>query len=222
MRRSLLAACLLCMSPMVLADGQATLVDGSGDPDSAVTARWIGDQLRLDFPRHAAKGYLLLRDGKGYAVTNFGGQPVVLGIRDLQSIAGQLGGQDMSQLGSYQAQQVLALEPTGSTESVAGIEGDVYRLDWINRDGDRRQDSLVLSQRGEVRELLQVVDRYQRIMTGQPDPVAAQLEQRGLGILRFGDKFQVSQLTSTPPDAAALTLPAQGGNVSDLLRSVIQ
>ncbi|MAR71484.1 MULTISPECIES: hypothetical protein [Halomonas] len=220
--RRLLAACLLCVSASALADGQATLVDGSGDPESAVTARWIGDQLRLDFPRHAAKGYLLLRDGKGHVVTNFGGQTVVLGIRDVQSIAGQLGGQDLSDLGSYQAQQVLSLEPVGTRESVAGIEGEVYRLDWITQEGDRREDELVLSQRPEVIELLRVVDRYQSILSGQPDPVAARLEQQGLGLLRFGDKFQVASLTATSPDPALLALPSQSGNVGELLRSVIQ
>lgn len=64
----------------------------------------------------------------------------------------------------------------------------------------------------EVIELLRVVDRYQSILSGRPDPVAARLEQQGLGLLRFGDKFQVASLTATSPDPALLALPTQGGN----------
>ncbi|GEN24848.1 hypothetical protein HCU01_27970 [Halomonas cupida] len=221
MRRILIA--LLAALPLTaLADGQATLLDGDGDPTSAVVARWAGEQLRVDFPEHAARGYLLMRDGKGHVVTNISGQTVVLGIRDVQSMLGQLGGVDSSQLGSYQAQSVTSLTATGESETVAGLQGDVYLLDWVNKDGEAHEDRLVLSPTPAALELLGVFDRYQQILTGRADPVAATLREHGLGILRFGDRFQVSALSSNSPDPSAFALPSQSGGLQDLLKSVVQ
>ncbi|MGQ7247446.1 hypothetical protein ACUN9Y_08920 [Halomonas sp. V046] len=216
------AAMLMALALPVLADGQATLVDGEGAADSAVQARWAGDQLRVDFPRHAAKGYLLMRDGKGYVITNISGQTVVLGIRDVQSIAGQLGGQGATGLASYQARSVNSLTASGEHETVAGVEGDVYVLDWVNQDGEARQDRLVLTEDPRARELMTVFDRYQQTLTGNRDPVAALIKERGLGILRFSDRFQVSSLSSVTPPAAAFALPDQNTGLQNLLKSVIQ
>lgn len=220
--RRILIAILASLPLAAFADGQATLVDGDGDPNSAVIARWAGDQLRVDFPEHAARGYLLMRGGKGHVVTNISGQTVVLGIRDVQSMLSQLGGADSSQLGSYQAQSVTSLTATGETQTVAGIQGEVYQLDWVNNDGQARQDRLVLSDEQPARELLEVFDRYQQILTGHADPVAATLRERGMGILRFGDRFEVSSLSSETPAPATFALPSQSGGLQDLLRSVVQ
>lgn len=220
MRRTLIA--LLAGLPLIaLADGQATLVDGSGDPATAVMVRWADDQLRVDFPAHAAPGYLLMRDGKGYVVTNISGQTVVLGIRDVQSMLGQLGGAGSSQLDSYQAQSVNSLTATGETRNLAGLQGEVYLLEWINMAGETRQDRLVLSSSPPALELLGIFDRYQQILTGRADPLAATLRERGLGILRFADRFQISALSSTPPAPTVFTLPNNDG-LRSLINSVVQ
>lgn len=220
--RRIISALLMCIPLSALADGQASLIDGKGDPSSAVEVRWAGDQMRVDFPRHASKGYLLMQGNNGYLVTNISGQPLALDIRDAQALAGQLGADKAASLSSYQAQSVSALSPTGANEVVAGIQGQVYRLDWVTQEGENRQDQLVLSDAPEAQELLTMFDRYQTNLTGHADPVAAMLRERGLGILRFGDKFQVASLSSTTPDMSLFAMPAKSGGLNDLLKSMIQ
>ncbi len=62
---------------------------------------------------------------------------------------------------------------------------------------------------------------YQRTMTGEPDPIATSLEERGLGMLRFGDRFRLAELTDASPAPDVFELPENAKSFEDMMRSAV-
>ncbi|ATJ81598.1 hypothetical protein ACFPTY_01330 [Halomonas beimenensis] len=220
--RHLVTGLLLTAALPALADGQATLESRSPQGSAAMEVQWAGDDLRMDFPQQAQAGYMLLKDGKGYMVSRMQGQTMVMDLARLREMAEEMGGgQAAAGLASQQAASVDALEATGNQETVAGLEGDVYRLEWTDKAGDVHDDELVLSDDAQVLELMAAFHAYQQSMTGEPDPIALELESRGLGMLRFGDRFRITGLADAAPDASVFALPEDAMTFEDMMRSAI-
>ncbi|WP_136248310.1 hypothetical protein [Halomonas borealis] len=220
--RHLVTGLLLAASLPALADGQATLESRSDQGNNTMEVSWAGDDLRMDFPQQAQAGFMLLKGDKGYMVSQVQGQTLVMDMAKLKEMAERRGGdQAVAGLTSQQADSVDTLEATGEQETIAGLEGDVYRLEWTDKAGDGHDDTLVLSDDSQVRELMRAFHAYQRTMTGEPDPIATTLESKGLGMLRFGDRFQIAELSDETPAASAFTLPEDAVTFEDMMNNAI-
>ncbi|MBB3231387.1 hypothetical protein [Halomonas stenophila] len=218
--RHLVTGLLLAASLPVLADGQATLETRSDQGGATMEVSWAGDDLRMDFPQQAQAGFMLLKDGKGYMVSQMQGQTMVMDMARLREMAENMGGDQASAgIASQQASAVDALEATGETETIAGLEGEVYRLQWTDKAGSAHDDEMVLSENPQVRELMASFHAYQQSMTGEPDPIATTLEERGLGMLRFGDRFRIAELSDESPAASTFELPEDAMTFEDMMRS---
>lgn len=212
----------MAISFPALADGQAKL-EAQSDKDSInMNVRWAGDNLRMDFPGQSQAGFMLLRDGKGYMVSQVQGQTMVMDMAKLKDMAESMGGNsETSNITGQQAKQVDSLKATGDTESVAGLEGDVYRIQWTDKNDQAHDDELVLSDDAQVRELMSAFHEYQRNMTGETDPIAMALEDRGLGMLRFGDRFKLAELSDASPAPDIFELPENAKTFEDLMGSAV-
>ncbi|KGE78836.1 hypothetical protein CVH10_08000 [Halomonas sp. ND22Bw] len=220
--RHLVTGLLLAASLPALADGQATLESRSDQGNATMEVRWAGDDLRMDFPQQAQAGFMLLKDGNGYMVTRMQGQTLVMDMARLKQMAESMGGdQAMAGVTSQQADSVERLEATGERETVAGLEGEVYALTWTDKAGNAHDDTLVLSDDDQVRELMRAFHAYQRTMTGEPDPIASALEEEGLGMLRFGDRFRIASLSDEAPAASAFELPEDAMSMEDMMNRAL-
>ncbi|RTR06959.1 hypothetical protein [Halomonas nitroreducens] len=218
--RHLVTGLLLAASLPVLAAGQATLETRSDQGGATMEVSWADDDLRMDFPQQAQAGFMLLKDGKGYMVSQMQGQTMVMDMAKLREMAESMGGdQANAGIASQQASAVDALEATGEQETIAGLEGEVYRLQWTDKAGTAHDDEMVLSENPQVRELMASFHAYQQSMTGEPDPIATTLEERGLGMLRFGDRFRITRLSDATPDGEIFQLPEDAMTFEDMMRS---
>ncbi|MDN3524623.1 hypothetical protein QWY79_05010 [Halomonas sabkhae] len=211
----------LAVATPVLADGQATLQAHSNQGSVDMKVRWAGDKLRMDFPDQSQAGFMLLREGKGYMVTQMQGQTMVMDMAKMKEMAENMGGGQAETMTGQQAQQVDSLEATGGTETIAGLEGEVYNIQWTDKSGTRHDDELVLTDDAQVREMMAAFHDYQRSMTGEPDPIATELQDRELGMLRFGDRFQLAELSDSTPDATIFELPENAKSFEDMMRSAV-
>lgn len=212
---------LLAAPAVVLGAGSATL-QGEGQ---TLQVTWADEQT----VRMGAQGqpaYMLLREGNLYSVSTGGQRTMVM---DLAALGGMMGamrgrtgaGQAPLGTGPKQAAEVEAIEATGASEVVAGIEGEVYEVRWRDRNGQRHTDEVVLSGDPRVVELVSVMRRMARAYgeamdQDRSDRVGQALSERGLGVLRYGDRLRLTEISGTSPGAATFELPAEPMGPSDL------
>lgn len=221
--RFLIAGLLMATTLPALADGQATMESGTAENHATLNVSWSGDNLRMDFPGQAQAGFLLLKDGTGYMVSEMQGQTVIMEMAKLKAMAEGMAGDAGADpaIANQQASEVTSLDATGETETVAGLEGDVYQLAWVDKAGNAHTDELVLSDNPQVRELSAGFDAYQQSVTGEPDAIAVALAERELGLLRFGDRFRLTSLSTESPAPERFTLPEDAQTFEDMMRSAL-
>ncbi|MCW4152730.1 hypothetical protein OM427_24765 [Halomonas sp. 18H] len=211
----------LAVATPALADGQATLNAQSDQGNVNMQVRWADDKLRMDFPDQSQAGFMLLRDGKGYMVTEMQGQTMVMDMARMKEMAESMGNGQADTMTGQQAKQVDSLEATGETETIAELEGEVYNIQWTDKSGTSHDDELVLTDDAQVREMMAAFHDYQRSMTDEPDPIAQELEDRELGMLRFGERFQLAELSDSTPAADIFELPENAKSFEDMMRSAV-
>lgn len=214
--RRLVAGVLLAAALPALADGKATITTQDAQEPMQMVIHWDDDRMRMDFPSQQ-QGYMLLRDGKGYMVAEQGGQTIVMDMATLKEMTDAMGDEAGAMSGN-QAQSVESLDATGERETIAGIEGEVYRVRWTDRSGNSHDDRLVLSEEPLAREMLAAFQDYVETVMGEPDPIGASVLERDLGMLRFGDKFEVAEIADASPDAAMFELPENAMTMQDMIK----
>jgi hypothetical protein len=161
-------------------------------------------------------GYALLRDGHFYTVGYNNGQAMVFdagamlqGFGDMapQAIHGDLGA------------EIVSLEDTGENEIVAGIDGDIYTVKFIDDSGEERSESLVLSRDRralEFRDAMFQMMSFAETMTPGQDKAKAQsqdirvrLNSLNAGILRYGREMTVTKISGETVADERFELPAQ-------------
>ncbi|GGX88718.1 hypothetical protein GCM10007160_15250 [Litchfieldella qijiaojingensis] len=198
-----------------LADGKATIATTDTQNAMQMVIHWTDDSMRMDFPAQQ-QGYMLMRDGKGYMVTEQAGQTIVMDMAMLKGMADAMG--EANEVNANQAKSVDNLEATGEKETIAGIEGDVYRIQWTDHGGTNHDDEIVLSDKPLGREMLQAFQSYVQIVMDEPDPIGTALLERDLGMLKFGDKFRIVEMADASPDATMFELPENAMTMQDMLQ----
>lgn len=211
-KRSMAVACLAMSLPLsVLAAGTATIQGSNGD---RFTLEYDGSQMRLQSDKQR-NVHLIANGSSIYAVTQAGGQPVVVSGNAVMGLLSASSGRKQFASGSEDIQQFIGLKATGRSETVGGIAGKVHTLEYIDRTGKRRSEEVVLSGHAEVAEM---TNRFGRIaatfqQNSGVDNTGAQqllqeLERRKMGVLRFADHYRLERLDTTPPSQARFQLPS--------------
>lgn len=221
---------LLAMSGAASAGGSATLETSSEGNSSQTTVEYDGKgSLRMDGAGGQQNGYLLIRDNKAYSVITENGTPMVIDLASTMKMLGALAKNNSAQ-GATAGNEVVrfvSLDKTGASETVAGISGNVYKLTFVDDEGQQQTEELVLSKDSRARELTSALTAMGKQMAraaGVPEPegaakMYAEIDGSNQGVLRYGSDFRVAAFSGAP-SASRFELPAQPQqmpNLADLM-----
>lgn len=210
----------LLLSPLaVLAAGKAVIQGG----ETTFTLEYDGPQLRLQDERRPGV-HLVSRNGQLFAVTSAAGQPIVVSggaVAGLLQAQGRGRGQFAT--GSEDIQRLVSLTDSGRAQTVGGVRGTIHRLVYVDRSGNERSEDVVLTRDPEVAELTrhfgQAALAFQQstgVDSSGGQALMQTLDQRGLGLLRFGKHYELASLDRTPPAASRFALPSSSVGVPGL------
>lgn len=221
---TLASATLSAMLPMPSAHaaGSVEYEIRSGQDAMRLSLEWREtNQVRIEPHLDASRGgagiqaWQILRDGKLFAVTVQGGKPMVMEVTSMMKMmAGKIGAQ--AGAGFNDVQHLNSLTATGRRETVAGVVGEVFLVDYQESGGKREQVEVVLSNHPTVREMTEAMVSFSATLAaalGQQDPeggrrLRIEFDKRQLGMLRYGDTLKLTRVSSTAPAASRLELPA--------------
>ena len=216
----LLALLLVSIATPVLAGGTAT-IHGVGpgpsgeDMEHTMTVTWQ-DEKTVRLEPEGQPAYMLVRGDSSYSVTRAGGQLMVIDMGAMMSMAQSAGGGAMAGAGPQapaiaDAQSVSRIESTGREETVAGITGEIYEIHWTDSAGASHVDEAVLSDDELLRGMTAAFQAFGKALSGKEvdHPLNEALASRGLGTLRFGDRFEVTAISDETPPDGHFELPAE-------------
>lgn len=220
-----LAALALLPAGPVLAGGSALIESRSEGMNSVTSATsqtidWYDlKTVRLEFAE--AGGYLLVRDGKAYSVTEESGTAQVIELGAMMQK--MRSGGDSAKSGAFG--HVEHIEPTDILDEVAGISGMVYRVTTANGSGETSTQDWVLTNDPLVVEMTAAYLETASAMYGNPegDDHISQFEDmlpsEHRGILRAGENYRVISISDEDVPKARFELPAKPMDLSDFMNN---
>lgn len=194
--------------------GTAVFQSKEGGANSTTRFEYLNESTsRMDVEGQSnADSYMLFKDGKALVVTHTQGQTIVMDMAQLTSMASSFGAATGQSTKGFTS-SVDSMTATGKKETVAGIKGEVYRLEWVEN-GEKRQDELVLTKdkkaRAYTRAWMNAIRVMQKAGAQQEikgDHLVARLDKKKLGILRLGNRFELKSIKSSTPDTARFEVP---------------
>lgn len=216
-----IAACLIHW-PAWAAGGSAVLQTHDPDGNEIVVQLEFADPQHLRLSSQAyPQAYLLMLGENSYNVMQFGNFPLVIDTDDMIAQMGQ-GQMPPTPAPTDDIRELMALTPTGEKETVAGIAGERYKLRYVDGAKQQREEVVVASRDALLHDLslslYQLGTRMAKSAGIQPpagsERLARELDGKGLGLLRFGDRLRVLKVDRTAPAAARFELPAPPGEGS--------
>lgn len=213
-RISLWVAALGLAASPAIAD-IASVVDAEGNH---MRFEYQDERLRINMDDQDA--YMVVRDGRTYVVSNQDGELMVI---DLSQTMAMFGGMAKAATPETIDVRVESLESTGRAETVAGIEGEVYLLRYIDEKDRVQETEMVLSDDSRAmgfRDAVflmarSVADAVDMDLEGQ-DKLQQQLASRDMGVLRYGQDMRVTGIETTSVDDSRFVLPAEPTDLSGL------
>ena len=211
-----LAILLVSIASPAFAGGTATIhATGPGpsgeDMEHAMTVTWQ-DEKTVRLEPEGQPAYMLVRGDSSYSVTQAGGRLMVIEMGQMMSMAQSAGAGAGPQAPTIaDAQSVSRIESTGREETVAGITGEVYEIHWSDSAGASHVDEAVLSDDELLQGMTAAFQAFGKALAGDKGehPLNEALSSRGLGTLRFGDRFQVTSISDETPPDGHFELPAE-------------
>ena len=207
----------------VYAGGTANLTarDEQGKQLTA-TVEFVGtSRLRVTSPNQPG-AYMIARDGKVYNIAKIQGRTVVMEAKDLMRMAGNMMPSPTAAI--EQVNSVVSLTPTSAKETVAGINGTVYKLTYEDGQRRTRTEDLVLAKDARATEFTSAAVHFGKTLAAASgaiippgaDDLVARIQRDGLGLLRFGNRIEINSLNGTTPAATRFDLPAGSFQMPDL------
>ena len=202
-------------SANALAGTAVVSMEGGGD----VTYEYTDTELRMGAPSESS--YAVIRDGKMYAVTYEGGQPMVI---DAGSVMKGFASTMQQNAPSDLTAEIVTMENTGVEETVAGVKGEVYRVTVRDNGGQERTEEVVLSKDKRAKEFTNALFLMATLgsslggedaLKGAED-MKKRLDAEGVGFLRFGDEMKITSINSDAVSADRFELPAEPMDMSGL------
>ncbi|HET7371135.1 MAG TPA: hypothetical protein VFK45_09895 [Gammaproteobacteria bacterium] len=211
LNKLLVATALVFVVPALgMAGGRATFQGSSPQTHQSTTMHIVWEDentLRMEVGSDA---YMIVRDGKAYTVTMRGNKPVVMEMGGMMKMMGAIAKQ------ANKSKQTPFRKPdeikaTGRTDTVAGIEGQVYVINMTDANGNQKTQEVVLTDEPVVVEMTRSYMNAIGTMFNAQGPVnfwkSLPAEQQGL--LRSGDDFYVTEIEATDPPDELFELPAK-------------
>jgi len=223
--KTLTAGIALATASFCHTAAHADIAEVETEGGDIMTFEYEGDMLRIS-PAQNSQGYMLMRDGKMYVVTENDGQPMVF---DMGSAMKMFGSMAKSATPSTIDSEVLSLKATGKSETLGGIQGDVYQLRYIDHEGKERQADMVLSDDALARGFRDAIQSMALTMASSLDKdtfkdeieagqdLQQQLSSLNKGVLRYGRDLQVRSIKDTTVEAQRFVLPAQPTDLGGML-----
>ncbi|HSH85601.1 MAG TPA: hypothetical protein VK979_10665 [Guyparkeria sp.] len=215
----------LLPATICFADGSARF--STGDPNvPSLTFSWQKNGPgRLDVPGQPA--HVLAINGKAWGVAEVAGYPVSMDLESLADLLGQESG--LARIGpdTVVPAQLTAMEPTGRMLTVAGIQGEVYRVSWQDSEGRAHMDEAVFTDDPLVREMQAALIGGMARAIARDTGVSHQglaeqeLERRGLAVLRFGDDFRLEAINANEQPAHRFALPGKPVDLRQMMRGLM-
>lgn len=208
------AIALALGTPAQAGTAQVTSADG----ESMTFEYRDGNLLRLS--TGDPDGYMVLRDDTLYVVSQNDGEPIVINASSMmQAYSGLI----QAAAPSATTAEVVSLEKTGRSETVAGIRGEVYEL-TVREDGREQTHELVMSDDRraiEFRDALFAMSIIGRDLLSDEqredsEGLQRQLASMDMGILRMGTDMTVTAIDSETVAASRFELPAEPMDMSGL------
>lgn len=210
------APALFLLASVPALAGTAVIEAGSGKDVHRVDLEYRPGLLRMQ-PQGAEEGTMIARDGKVYTV----GQGMVI---EISSAMGMMADQlsNTTSTGPDDVRRFVGFNNTGRRETVAGVGGEVYVLQYEDGNGKLVSEEMVVSKEAKARELSEAMEGMTTSMraamkkaeTAEERKLAAAL--KGYGVLRFGQDFRVVSLSDKTPPASRFELPAAPTQLPDL------
>ncbi|RVT53993.1 hypothetical protein [Rubrivivax albus] len=234
-RLGLLSSTLLCAGAATAAGLVRYAVQDTGPQGgrAEVTIEWRDlDHARIAIDAAGlpagTESYNLMRDGKLYTVTRHEGQVTVMELGAMLRLAGRMVPALKSPGDAADVRDVIALEPTGRRERVAGVDGTVYTLRYADDGGAQRTQDMVLGDDPTLREMTAVMRRYGQLMQQalgtppaadgdeDPSPLRRAVARQHGGLLRLGAQMTVTVVEGGTPAAERFALPAEPVQLPDM------
>jgi hypothetical protein len=166
------------------------------------------------------KTSVILRDNKIYSVTEADGQQIVMDMAAIGKMAGSA--MDKNQSGDFFYSNLISLDKTGKKETVAGIEGDIYKMNWDDN-GTLRNSIIVLSKDKHVIDYTKAWIHFGDRMADALDikrnaenDLREKISKKKVGILRLDDQFVLTSLSTDSPPSSKFELPAEPMAIPDM------
>lgn len=204
----LLSICLAALIPgMVQAAGMATATTANNGTGHIY---WQNETIVVDAPPGKQLAAFMLRQDDIYFIYPPGTKPRVV---EMSGMLGMLRSMQSSSNGLTGLMgRITSVKATGETETVAGIEGRVYRV-TLARDGKSKTYEVVLTDNPTVVELTGIAMARMVSVLGDQSAVmesyVSALPEDYRGILRIGDRFQLTAVSSENPPDKRFQLPAE-------------
>jgi hypothetical protein len=164
--------------------------------------------------------YMLVLEDQVYVVTNSDGETMVISLNQAMGMFGAMA--DAATPSTVEG-KLVSLQSLDRKETVAGIQGEVYEVRFIDHNGQERTSDLVLSEDPQAVELQRAMFRMAKNMAkaanrevkGQ-EAMERRLGDMKMGILRYGDDMWVTAISGRQFDNAYFELPAQPTDLSAL------
>ena len=216
MQKIFFSALLLLFSVTASASGFAKFKGIDGGKPYTLSLEYLDQKTsRIDI-NHSSdiNNSFLFKNRQVQVVTRYQGNTLVMDLDSMSQIAEKLGVMNVLGIDSDTLLiHVISMEKTGKKETVAGIEGDVYRLMW-SRNKKIQQDELVASNNKKAWEYTAVwIDAMNVINQSSPsisikgDELMAHISNKKLGILRLGNRFQLVSVQSKPVNPSRFVAP---------------
>ncbi len=224
----LAAAVLILFVGRAQAGGSASIVAGDNLDDPS--AQSVRSRIEFDTSRRvrvqadrSGNSYLVVRDAAAYAVADVNGQTLVFDYAQAMATMGGMA-RSLAPRSLVTDGRFVSLTGPGRTETIAGFSGQVWLLTTVNKAGRERQDEVVLTRDPRVRELTDAMLATGRIVArafpeldaDANEQLAAELRNRGTGLLRVGNSYLVERLDPATPPAARFALPSEPMVLPDL------
>lgn len=217
--KNIIGSLVFCFASWTLANlAVAGAADMKTSDGNQMKFEYEGDNLRINTGQEGS--YMVVNNDGIYVVSNANGTPMVI---DAGKMMGMFG--DMAATApSIASSKIVSLEATGKRENNAGIEGEIYKLEYIdNSSEDVQTAELVLSDDPRAIKMSKAMNGFAAAMVkalGQDPEGANDLEKQmaklDKGVLRYGDDMRVTALSDRTIASDRFVLPAAPTDLSGL------
>ncbi len=200
MKQYLFSILLMLLVAEASASGIAKFRGMDGGKPYTISLEYLNQTTsRIDMDtRNEASAYLLFNNRQAQVVSFYAGNTLVMDLASMNQMAESLGVTKMLGIDSDNLLvHVNRMQATGKKETVAGITGEIYLVDW-SRNNVKNRDEVVLSRSSLAWaytatwiDAIEVISNSSPSINIRGDELLAKVKKEKLGILRFGNRFQL-------------------------------